>query len=139
MYEELVKRLREYSAARKGEIAELTAEAAGAIEKLDKDLEQSKEYEAFWNKEAEEALRRFQVAVASKPRWIPVTERLPERDGQVLTYYGFDHGDGYLGMMFIQALDYYANDPRPHFQHECFHGMKVTHWMPLPKPPEEET
>lgn len=34
MYDELVKRLHDYSAARKGEIAELTAEAADAIEEL---------------------------------------------------------------------------------------------------------
>lgn len=34
MYEELIKRLKDYSAARKGEIAELTEEAADAIEEL---------------------------------------------------------------------------------------------------------
>ena len=52
--------------------------AADAIEELAKDLERSKDYESFWNKEAEEALRRFQLAVANNPRWIPVTEQLPE-------------------------------------------------------------
>ena len=75
--------------------------------------------------------------VVERPRWIPVTERLPEKDCHVLAYYGFDHGDGYLGMMFMQALDFYANDPKPHFQHEGLSGMKVTHWMPLPEPPED--
>ena len=70
--------------------------------------------------------------------WIPVTERLPEDDQRVLAYYGFDRGDGYLGMMFVQVLDYFARDPRPHFQHEGANGMKVTHWMPLPEPPKEE-
>ena len=38
MYEELVKRLRDYAASRKGEIAELTAGAADAIEELSKEL-----------------------------------------------------------------------------------------------------
>lgn len=74
--------------------------------------------------------------VVERPRWIPVTERLPEDDQRVLAYYGFDRGDGYLGMMFMQVLDYFARDPRPHFQHEGANGMMVTHWMPLPEPPE---
>ena len=72
----------------------------------------------------------------SKPRWIPVMERLPENDTKVLAYYGFDQGDGYLGMMFMRVLDYYANDPVPHFQHEDTYGLTVTHWMPLPPAPE---
>lgn len=36
MYEDLIKELREYSNARKGEIAEITKEAADAIEELSK-------------------------------------------------------------------------------------------------------
>lgn len=39
MDDELVKRLREYAAARKGEIAELTEEAADAIEELKQENE----------------------------------------------------------------------------------------------------
>ena len=76
--------------------------------------------------------------VVERPCWTPVTERLPGDDQRVLAYYGFDRGDGYLGMMFMQVLDYFARDPRPHFQHEGTNGMKVTHWMPLPEPPKEE-
>ena len=41
------------------------------------DLERLKDYETFWKEEAEEALRRFQLVIADKPRWIPVDERLP--------------------------------------------------------------
>ena len=41
MYEELIKRLKDYSAARKGEIAELTEEAADAIEKLVLELDKA--------------------------------------------------------------------------------------------------
>ena len=85
------------------------------------------------------ALKKLPAAdVVERPRWIPVTERLPEDDQRVLAYYGFDRGDGYLGMMFMQVLDYFARDPRPHFQHEGTYGMKVTHWMPRPEPPEAE-
>lgn len=74
--------------------------------------------------------------VVERPRWIPVKERLPEKFGPALTYYGFDQGDGYLGMMFMQVLDYCAYAPAAHFQHEGLYGMTVTHWMPLPPTPE---
>ncbi len=87
-----------------------------------------------------EILNQYPAAdVVERPRWIPVTERLPKEDCQVLVYYGFDRGDGYLGMMFMQVLDYYARDPAPHFQYEGLNGLKVTHWMPLPPEPKEET
>lgn len=71
------------------------------------------------------------------PEWIPVTDRLPEKEGEVLAYYGFNRGDGDLGMMFMRVLDYYATDPKPHFQHESM-GVTVTHWQPLPEPPKED-
>lgn len=67
-------------------------------------------------------------------RWIPVTERLPGSDGHYLCRYGFEGA----GMTFCQALDYYATDVQPHFQHEGSRGMRVTHWMPLPEAPKVE-
>lgn len=70
MYEELVKKLRSHNG---WALNETLDEAADAIEALAKDLEQSKEYEAFWHKEAEEMLRRFQrfqFAVDDKHCWI---------------------------------------------------------------------
>ena len=70
-------------------------------------------------------------------RWIPVTERLPERDGQYLCNYHFGkHRD----MTFTRVLDYYVTDSVPHFQHTLGDTtMKVTHWMPMPEPPKEDT
>ena len=106
------------------------AEAADAIEKLAKDLERSKNYEAFWNKEAEEALRRFQVAVASKPRWIPVTERCPEDRHDVLVY---------AGVMFPYiTVGYYDGLWKFSFNDEEIAGS-ADYWMPLPALPKEET
>lgn len=72
---------------------------------------------------------------AGKPKWIPVSERLPERDGQYLCNYHFgNHRD----MTFTRVLDYYATDKIPHFQHTLGDtSMKITHWMPLPEPPKE--
>lgn len=67
------------------------------------------------------------------PKWIPVEERLPECDITVLCRYVYGrHKD----RAFYQALDYYASDPRPRFQFEGFRDLRVTHWMPLPEPPE---
>lgn len=75
-----------------GLISELTNSAADAIEEL------------------------------SKPRWIPVTERLPENEGRYLAIF-------YEEM--IIDFGYY----RPSVGW-CEQG--ITHWMPLPEPPKEE-
>lgn len=66
---------------------------------------------------------------------VAVTERRPKRDGRYLCWYTFGKGRDsvlYQSMVFCQVLDYYATDPRPHFQHEGTHGMAVTHWMEIP-------
>ena len=59
-------------------------------------------------------------------RWIPCSERLPERPGdyQVCTkneYYGT------------------KNVAKRYFNGDCWSGRwtNITHWMPLPEPPEE--
>lgn len=67
-------------------------------------------------------------------KWIPVTERLPEKAADYLcrcTVNDFDD------MPFYMVLRYIVYDKNPHFQHETKGGMKVTHWMPLPEPPKE--
>lgn len=132
MYDEMVKRLRE--APGDWPDADLHYEAADAIEELAKDLERSKEWESFWEKEASEALKRFQVAVANKPRWIPVTERLPEDRSDVLAYLKYEVGGR------IAAANYDKG-----IWQDCVMGGLyrteegvVTHWMPIPEPPKVE-
>ena len=78
------------------------------------------------------------MALRERGRWIPVEERLPKRDGPVLAYYGFSEGGEISEMRFFSVMDYYAVDPKPHFQHEGYRGLTVTHWMPLPQPPKGE-
>lgn len=67
MYDELVKRLRT-ECTLPFQTLQLMREAADAIEQLTADLERSKEYEAFWEKEANEALKKFQMAIANSTK-----------------------------------------------------------------------
>lgn len=67
-------------------------------------------------------------------RWVHVTERLPEKMEQCVCRYVFGENIEYP---FYQVLWYFARDEKPHFQHECSMGLRVTHWMPLPEPPKE--
>lgn len=68
--------------------------------------------------EAAEACRMGLEAL-KRQRWIPCSERLPEVGVEVLVY---SESDG-------EAVDYYGG--------EFFRWPDVTHWMPLPEPPEE--
>ena len=81
--------------------------------------------------EAIERLTAENAALREKQRWIPVTERLPERDVQVLGWYKDNPFSQYRpevvawngnGWVFVYAHRYVTN---------------VTHWMTLPKAPEE--
>ena len=78
-----------------------------------------------------ERLTAENAALREKQRWSPVTERLPERDVQVLGWYKDNPFSQYRhevvawngnGWVFVYAHRYVTN---------------VTHWMPLPKAPEE--
>jgi len=70
-----------------------------------------------------------------KGEWIPVTERLPEDGSDVLAY--LKNADNSR----IAAANYYKGTwqdcvmGRLYLTEEGF----VTHWMPLPEPPKEET
>ena len=77
----------------------------------------------------------YTAGYRKQSEWISVEERLPEDEKEVLCYYGFDRGDGDLGMMFTGVLSYFCFDPSPHWQH-AYIGLTVTHWMPLPEPPK---
>ena len=59
-------------------------------------------------------------------KWIPVSERLPEMNVRVLIA-----SSGYVSTDFLCVKTY----PRFRFEGSVY---PVTHWMPLPEPPEVE-
>lgn len=70
---------------------------------------------------------------AGKPKWIPVTERLPEINKQVLCFDSHNRifMGGYLGANYKKGVACFR-DTAVGF------GRGTTHWMPLPEPPKEE-
>ena len=65
-----------------------------------------------------------------RPRWIPVTERLPVEAKKVLCFLALSGGQMVeTGYYMGDEGWYYTGIEAPH------HGI-VTHWMPLPEPPE---
>lgn len=141
MYDELIKNLRkvesgEYCVIASTEdfpVMQFVKDAADAIEELQKDLERSKDFEAFWQHEAEEALKKFQVAISNKSRWIPVTERLPERHG----HYFICVVGGEDGQVRYDTIGYFGKD-RFRWEHlGQEYPEKVSHWIPLPELPKD--
>lgn len=125
MYEELVSHLRECS---KIDTVENTyKEAADAIERL-------KCFNALWQEAAK-------IAHEREPKWIPVTKRLPKerlnpntKDFEYVlcaTIWGDVRPFKFGSMIGFEE---------PHFWHGSGSMDEyVTHWMPLPEPPKEET
>ena len=109
MYDELIERLRRCASYDPRFVIQDCEDAADAIEDLITALTASNE-----------------VIAKSKPKWIPVTERLPERNYNCLVA---DDGTIVYGYMnFIGEWMDCLGDKLKY----------VSHWMPLPEPPECE-
>ena len=102
---------------------------ASVIESLRKEIEWKDMVIALAQRKQVEA-EEERDTLREKQRWIPVTERLPERDVQVLGWYKDNPFSQYRhevvawngnGWVFVYAHRYVTN---------------VTHWMPLPEAPE---
>lgn len=109
------------------------AEALGVISTLyDSDPEHNKTLD-----KAHEAIVAMPTAdVAPVQRWIPVRERLPEDFKAVLVY---------TPKFLNQFMAYRKDDGWRVWSPQDNHGVpfingqgEITHWMPLPKAPEEE-
>ena len=75
----------------------------------------------------EQQAARIAELEAKVPRWIPVTEKIPPDQEEVLVLTRSKNG--------VRNVDkgYWAID---HFIHRG--RAEVTHWMPLPEPPETD-
>ncbi len=159
MYDELIKRMRELASIPEHcedvescdqcpkedicliftnkQIIEVVTQAADAIEELSMKLHGDEAAIVGMKREIE------RMVVSDKPRWIPVTERLPE-NGQRCLVYTTTHQIGCFAKN-LEKVDKYD------FRGEKHHGwyyldsewgfceiLNVTHWMPLPEPPKEE-
>lgn len=82
--------------------------------------------------DAADAIEELLQKTQQMPRWIPVTERLPEEYVNVLCHLrSLDRQSEYY------SIDHLMEDGQwwkaaNSWKHE------VTHWMPLPEPPKEE-
>ena len=78
--------------------------------------------------------------------WIPVTERLPELNQEVLVY-AVGKIDGFIGSSAYAITERFLfkyfpsskgtekwGSPWEYFMED----YEITHWMPLPEPPKEE-
>ena len=82
-------------------------------------------------------------------KWIPVTERLPDKDGKYLTYYHNHFGDITRVLDFakdarkVNKYDFHQSWKKVWYEYDSECGYftidDVTHWMPLPEPPKGET
>jgi hypothetical protein len=133
MYDDLVKRLRadadymDNNGIMLFAAAPFYRECADAIEELQQTAKHYKGCSDDWYREACDYK-------AMLPRWIPVTERLPEDGSDVLAYLKYEVGGR------IAA----ANYDKGMWQDCVMGGLYrteegvVTHWMPIPQPPKEE-
>ena len=80
-----------------------------------------------------DALAYIQQLEAQVPRWIPVEERLPATDDDVLIVTNNEFGTGYeVGQGYYDICD------EEWFGHAYVGTIDVTHWMPLPEAPKED-
>ena len=81
----------------------------------------------------EEACRLGAEALRERPEWIPVTERLPEDRSDVLVVaYWHERWNVYMGWCAPERAEWSVHDGIGDRD-----DVAVTHWMPLPEPPEE--
>lgn len=84
-----------------------------------------------WDNFTHDLIVYIQQLEAQQPRWISVGERLPE-DGQKIIAAFYDNG----GRVVDQARYNNGEFDFASWAYVC--GDNVTHWMPMPLPPEEE-
>jgi hypothetical protein len=127
MYEELVKRLRDDEAWKNCDFDFIYGwmhEAADAIEELSN---AGSIYGKAWT------LGYDAGRDENRPRWIPVTERLPEKKK---AHYLCLLDDDSMAVVYWSKVPDWASKGEWTWHNPNW--KEVTHWMPLPTPPKEE-
>ena len=78
-----------------------------------------------------------------QPKWIPISERLPDYDQDVLVYAAEkdNREDGTMIISRRYVMRIIPSSPgfdtwrTPQYFTSCY---EITHWMPLPKPPKKD-
>ncbi len=97
----------------------------GEKEKLNSSIERWKKEELMWH----EIDNKLQAELETH-HWIPVLERLPEKDADCLCFEGKFAGLG--------CYQQNSNSLRMQWQVNGFVSNRVTHWKPLILPPKEQ-
>lgn len=131
MYDELIKRLRDIalhdSRIESNYVGLTLLQAADAIEELQKAVYFHKYNSEFWED-------KYNSLVDEK--WIPVTERLPETGKKVLVFaYGHDILTARMTKLFENVYPVFECNG---IFREMAKPGRITHWMPLPQPPESD-
>jgi hypothetical protein len=81
----------------------------------------------------ESYLRGFAAGAESLTHWIDVSKRLPDEHNTVLIY----NGDFHIGSLIYEKIE---SDGDYYWQNNFYDDFidSVTHWMPLPEPPDEK-
>ena len=125
MYSKLIKRLRECTAEMNGEKT-LWHQAADAIEERQAVVDGlTAQTNMVFEKTEGRTIIKFE------PKWIPVTERLPEAREVVLVC-------GKRGGVYTAEHNRNALRPGSFWKlNSKNHHCEPTHWMPLPEPPKD--
>lgn len=106
-------------------------------------LQALKDAKEFWHEGYKDGYR---AAVWERPRWISVEERLPEASGEFLVFKHYRDGYNTIGTLsFCKAYTSLDLPVRGDYwiRYDSEYGDinmtdVVTHWLPLPEPPEVE-
>ncbi len=103
------------------------------------DLNCSTQYDAGNMGEIIENLEAISKALEQEPRWIPVEERLPDIDDEVLCWYEYYHWSQEK-VLPEYGLGRYLRETSAWFGEVANgHEVRVIAWMPLPKPYKAES
>ena len=141
MCDDLVKRLRELHQEEFGDAWDFAFacqqamnEAADAIEELKQNIEQYKLY-------LQDAINDLRSAHEKEPKWIPVTEKLPEEEESVFVVRKFLGVKGQVPPSTYTEIAYRCGDrwiaDSDEYKIARHRHTDPLYWMPLPQPPKE--